>query len=407
MSKYNYKRDVFKGLNPFPFLGEVKTRINNIQSAPNTPPKSIYNPNTLSAKLHPHCQFCKISNIEDFGYAKSYTLVPDKDNGTEELAYFRAGQYLAIALEIDGKPTTRAYTIASSPTKALGNDNNSYVITVKKANDGYASDYILGNWKIGDSVVTSGPLGNFYYQSLRDADTVVCLAGGSGITPFISMAAAVSEGIEDFNMIILYGSKTSDSILLKTELDLIASKSNGKVKVVNVLSDETAEGYENGFITSEIIKKYVAAEDYSVFVCGPKAMYKHLDAELKKLGLKERRIRFELSGEYGDPAQDKNYPAEYKGKKFKIKVLVRGESFEAECESDQTLLNAMESAGISVPSDCRSGECGWCHSRLISGNVFIPEKSDKRRAADKKFGWIHPCITYPLSDIEIEVFPLM
>ena len=62
----------------------------------------------------------------------------------------------------------------------------------------------------------------------------------------------------------------------------------------------------------------------------------------------------------------------------------------------------MEQAGIKAPSRCRSGQCGWCHSRLVSGEVFIPDEADGRREADKKFGWIHPCCTYPLSDIELD-----
>lgn len=118
-------------------------------------------------------------------------------------------------------------------------------------------------------------------------------------------------------------------------------------------------------------------------------------------------MRFELSGEFGNPANDPAYDKSYLGKEFKVSVLVRGEQFETVCRAEQSLLSAMENAGIRVPSDCRSGQCGWCHSRLISGEVFIPEKADGRRIADRKFNWVHPCSTYPLSNIEIEVFPLL
>ena len=68
----------------------------------------------------------------------------------------------------------------------------------------------------------------------------------------------------------------------------------------------------------------------------------------------------------------------------------------------QAYLSGAEQAGIKAPSRCRSGQCGWCHSRLVSGEVFIPDEADGRREADKKFGWIHPCCTYPLSDIELD-----
>ena len=66
------------------------------------------------------------------------------------------------------------------------------------------------------------------------------------------MACAVADGIEDFDLTILYGSRTNDTILLKEELEAVAARSNGRVKVVHVLSDEAAEGYEHGFITAEL-----------------------------------------------------------------------------------------------------------------------------------------------------------
>ena len=205
-------------------------------------------------------------------------------------------------------------------------------------------------------------------------------------------------------MTILYGSRTYEDILLKDELEEAESKSNGKVKIVHVLSDEEKEGFEHGFISAKLIEKY-GKDDYSIFVCGPKAMYKFLETELPKLNLPKRRIRQELAGEYGDPTSDEKYPKESANKEYKLKVWVRDKAYELTCKSESTLMRAIEQAGIKVTTDCRSGQCGWCHSRLIKGDVYIPESHDGRRFADKKFGWIHPCATYPLSDIEMEVFP--
>ena len=74
----------------------------------------------------------------------------------------------------------------------------------------------------------------------------------------------------------------------------------------------------------------------------------------------------------------------------------------AEAEPD-VLLIAIERAGIAAPSRCRSGECGWCRSRLLSGDVFVPAVTDGRRGADKDFGYIHPCSSFPLSDVVLEV----
>lgn len=70
---------------------------------------------------------------------------------------------------------------------------------------------------------------------------------------------------------------------------------------------------------------------------------------------------------------------------------------------DDTIMQILEKNGIPVPSRCRSGECGWCHTYLKSGKVYAPKKLEHRRKADLKFGYIHPCCSFPLSDLEIEV----
>ena len=406
MGKYNYDRSVLKGLSVSAFLNETKEREKHIQAGRAEMPRSQYNPNVLADKLHPSYQCGVIKKIIETRDAKTFIIEPDSSCGFTSLAYFRAGQYVSVAMDFDGARVCRPYSIASAPADALNPNGSSYEITVKRKENGFASDYILSEWKAGSKLIFSGPLGNFYYQGLRDAKTVIACAGGSGITPFLSMARAIAAGEEDFNLVILYGSRTYDSILLKEELEHAQNASGGKVKVVHVLSDEEKEGCEHGFITAELIKKY-ASGDYSLFACGPQAMYTFLEGEARKLGLPKRRVRFELSGEHGDPTGDEAYPKEAAGKEFCVKVWIRGESKEITCRAEETLLNAMEHAGISVPSDCRSGQCGWCHSRLISGETYIPASCDGRRAADKKFGWIHPCSAYPLSDIELEIFPIM
>ena len=403
--KYNYDKTALKGLSISPFLGQVKLRNQMIDSASDEAPVSVFNANRLAKLLHPAVQHVKINGVVDHGGAKSYTLTPDRDKGTEKMAYFRASQYVSVALNIDGASVNKPYTIRSNPKDALGSDNSCYILTIKQTNPAYASKYILENWHEGDSVDISGPLGDFYYQQLRDAKHVIAIAGGSGITPFYSMAAAVVDGIEDFELTILYGSRKADGILLRDEIEALAQKSGGRVKVVHVLSDEEREGYEHGFITAELIKKYAPDGDYSVFMCGPKAMYDYEDGQMAKLGLPKRRVRKEMSGDYMGAEKNADYPSSAAGKSFMLTVDIRGEKQTVPCKAGEPLLWAMERAGIAAPSHCRSGECGWCHSKLVSGEYYCPNDADGRRLADAKFNWIHPCCTFPLSDIEICVFP--
>lgn len=249
----------------------------------------------------------------------------------------------------------------------------------------------------------SCPVGHYFYTDLRDAKHVVALAGGSGITPFYSMACAIDSGIEDFNLTILYGSRTSDDILLQDELAALEKRCAGKLKVVHVLSDEKKNGYENGFIDANLVKKYASDDDYSLFVCGPPAMLQFSAKVVNELGLPPRRYRFEVPGEVLDVSNLANFKDVKKDTKYKVKLHIRDEVKEIEIPADVTLMRGIENAGIVIPSDCRSGVCGWCRSRLISGDVFM--LTDNRREADKKFNWIHPCRAYAKSDIEMEIFP--
>ncbi len=395
--KYHYDRSEIRKIPLSGFLNMVPERNRRIAKGAETLPVSEFNANRLAKSLHPKTQSVKIAKVEEHGEAKSFTLVPDADRGTEKLAYFRASQYVSVGLNIDGAVLSKPYTIRSGPGSALGGTNTSYILTIKRTEPGYASKWILENWKEGDRLEISGPLGDFYYDRIRDAKSVVALAGGSGITPFFSMAEAIADGIEDFSLTILYGSRTEAGILLKDELDDVAARAGGKVKVVHVLSDEEKEGFEHGFLTSELVRRYAPDGDYSVFMCGPQAMYDYEEKELGSLGLPRRRIRRELSGDYIMGGQSE--------KSYALTLRLRGESLTFRCRENESLEWAIERAGVKAPTHCRSGECGWCHARLVSGEVYVPEPADGRRAADVKFGWIHPCASFPRSDVELEIYP--
>lgn len=361
-----------------------------------------YHPNALARELHPSVQHLVVKEIKPFSNdMKSFILAPDPELGTERLAWFSAGNYLSIAAEIQGKVFKRPYSIASSPADTL---EGFYMITVKRVDGGIVSQYILDNWQVGQKVTASAPLGDFTYERLRDASTVIGIAGGSGITPFRSLAKAIYEGDESCSLVLLYGSRTLADAAFSDEISEMAAKCD-KIKLVNVLSNEEKEGCESGFITADLIKKYAPAGDYSIFMCGPQAMYNFADKEIEKLGIRRKFVRHELFGEYFHPERNADYGGNIEDT-FTLTVTIAGVTTKIPCNANTTLLRAMEDAGLNPPSDCRSGRCGWCHSQLLSGDVYVPASVDGRRMADKIYGYIHPCCTFPLSDLAIDVPPM-
>ena len=165
-----------------------------------------------------------------------------------------------------------------------------------------------------------------------------------------------------------------------------------KIKVIYVLSDEEKEGYEHGFIRAELLRKYVSG-DYTVMMCGPAAMYAFAEKELASLNIPLRRIKKEANCVGMRDAEKKLYT---------LTVHIGFDTYTIPADSRETILVAMERAGLKVPSKCRAGGCGFCHSKLLSGKFSIAG-ADKRRLADAKFGYLHPCCSYPDSDMELIV----
>jgi ferredoxin-NADP reductase len=297
---------------------------------------------------------------------------------------------------------TRPYSISSSPTDAL---NGFYEITIRKTDDGFLTPYIWDNWKVGTKIISSDPSGFFYYDNLRDLKNIVGIGGGSGITPFRAIAREIAEGNLDINLTIIYGSSEEDDIIFYDEFKELEKKYPDKIKIVIVLSCEevTLEGCEQGFITADIIKKYVDVNKSSFFICGPQIMYDFIDKEMEQFNLPPKRIRKEVYGEVKDIAILPGYPQELVDKTFKIKVHIGSQMSEISAKASETVLVALERAKLNPPSSCRSGECGFCRSLLISGDVYISPINDGRRDADKKFNFFHPCSSYPISDLEIIV----
>ncbi|MCL1846725.1 MAG: iron-sulfur cluster-binding domain-containing protein [Coriobacteriia bacterium] len=404
--------EVELNLDPMNLMYIIPERVDKIEAAPDTPLPAEYPTNALMLSLHPEWQYAKIVAIKEHGTdAKSYVLTPDKDKGTTSFAYFNAGQYVCVLLAIGGSRLLRPYSIRSAPVEALGGGaagvaglGSTYVLTIKRAADGFASDYILDTWAVGDAVTLTGPEGNFCYEPLRDNAHILGIAGGSGITPFHSLASAIADGTEDCSLTLLYGSRLADDILLRAELDVLAAKTD-KFKVIHVLSDEQVEGYEHGFITTELISKYAPPEGYSLFLCGPQVMYTFCDEQIEPLGLAPRLIRHELFGECKAPAAQPDFPglSDAAAAAYTCTVICRDQKQEIPCAVGESLLVALERAGIAAPSRCRSGECGFCHTKLLDGEVFTPAAFDKRRLADVTFNCIHPCVTFPLGDVTIDL----
>ena len=394
--------------------------------------------NLLAEQLHPRRQVLRIVDIRrETPTSKTYQLEPADGrhapadslrepadgrhapagdpqappSDPKRPAFFRAGQYIAVEDMVEGVPVSRPYSISSTPDEAA--DNGFYEITIKAGEDGFFAPWALREWKTGRILHCSAPAGTFYFEPLRDAVDIVCIAGGSGITPFKSILTDTLRYYPDPRFTLIYGVDGVPEIMFRKELEELRATYPDRLSVVTVFSGpgRNADAFpdvdwetEEGFITAGLIRKYIAGlDDVSYFICGPPAMYSFLDGELREFSLKPGRLRKENYGRsLAGPGGGRNYTITVLKSRAGVKTEI-SEPMLISADETETVLTALERAGLNPPSLCRSGECAWCRSRLVEGDIFIPPENDGRRQADKKFGWFHPCSSYPRSDLVIEV----
>lgn len=379
-----FKKQIFGFMDMLRFKKLVPNRREALANGSDQPLPTEYRTNNLATALHPGYMEVELTHIVQLTpNMKNFTF---KRVDSSAFPFFRAGQYVSLQAKIGDSLVSRPYSISSSPDEAL---EGRLSLGIEDA--GFFSGYMNNEAKIGDRFVMTEPSGEFHYENIRGKKNIVCIAGGSGITPFLSMAKSVAEGNEDYNMTLFYGAKDFENLAYRDELEVL--KKSG-IQIIYVL--ETAhEGCEQGFVTAKMLEKYVDINASTFFMCGPVVMYASILDELKPYNLPLKSVRKDAAT-CGD--LDIDNP-----KTFRLTVHMRDKVYEIDAKENETLLTSMERAGLNAPNKCRAGGCGFCHSKWLGGEYIIAKGRDGRREADRKFGFIHPCVTYPQSDMEIDV----
>ncbi len=341
-------------------------------------------------RLHPSYMKIKVVEIiEETASTKTFRF--ERLDG--EFPPFRAGQYVNLFVEIDGVHTSRPYSISSAP------GSETLDLTVRRKPDGFVSGFLLERVKVGDEMVSTGPAGQFYHEPLIDRGDLVFLAGGSGITPFMSLLRDHASKNWPVKIHMLYGSRTLADTVFAGELDAF-SKDNPRFNYALVLS-EPEEEYKGvrGFLTADLIRKHVGnLEGCTFMLCGPNAMYDFVLQELRELEIPGHKIRKEAYGPPENPASMPGWPEDIKKTDVFSVQVENGPTIEA--TAGEPLINSLERHGVKTPALCRSGECSHCRIKLLEGKVYMPPDTGIRQS-DREQGYIHSCVSYPLSDLKI------
>jgi ferredoxin-NADP reductase/DMSO/TMAO reductase YedYZ heme-binding membrane subunit len=317
-----------------------------------------------------------------------------------------AGQYLNLALEIDGRRVNRSYTIASSPTRGAYCE-----ISVKRV--GYASGHLHRTLREGDAIQVSAPAGKFSFAG-HEARRIVLIAGGVGITPMMSIVRSLTDRCWTGEIYLLFANQTRADIIFEHEL-LYLQQRFPNLRVLFTLSKEADAAWTGarGHLTRELVEGFVPElRRGPILLCGPDPMMAAMREMLVGMGVPDAEIHQEAflspatpaSTSLGPPlaaaldpldlgtaapaAATAVDPADAGDGEGNVRFLRAGRT--AELPAGLTLLEAAEEAGVDIAFECRSGICGQCKTKLVSGRVSM-EVQDALTPSDKAKGLILAC----------------
>ena len=289
----------------------------------------------------------------------------------------QAGQYLVLSPLIDGKKVNRTYTISSPPTRM-----DYCEITVKREENGYVSRHLHEMLREGDTIQVSAPAGRFTFDAMQ-ANSIVLIAGGVGITPLMSIVRDLTDRNWNGNIFFIYSAKTPVDIIFRRELDdLQARFSNVRVHVTLSRADGADWTGHKGRVNGPFLGMCVPnIAERPVYICGPQTMMIPTIQLLRDLGVSSEKIKSE---EFIAAKRAESSPDSLKaGHQAPVPDLLPddddGESILTLARSgkslaltpDKVLLEIAEDAGVNIDYECRSGICGRCKTRLLSGQVTM------------------------------------
>lgn len=306
-----------------------------------------------------------------------------------------AGQYLNVELVIDGKRVRRSYTIASAPTRTAAVE-----ISVKRVADGYASHFLHDRVREGDRLRVSAPAGKFVFAG-HESECVVLVAGGIGITPMMAVLRSLTDRCWRGDIYLLFSVKRRADIVFRDELAHLQQRfPNLHVRITLTADGDESWTGARGQITPQLVRDFVPAITGPVLVCGPDAMMTAMRALFAELGVADAQILQEafVSPTSTDEAVAPDAPVD-DATPGTVQFQRTGTSVDA--PRSLTILECAEEASVQIPFECRSGVCGQCKTKLVSGRVTM-DAQDALTASDRAKGLVLACQARAVRDVVVD-----
>jgi len=310
------------------------------------------------------------------------------------------GQYLTLKANIGGEEVRRAYSLCSAP----GQDSNLRV-AVKEVVAGKMSVFLNQHLKSGEVLQVMPPEGRFYLKHDTSlARRYVLIAGGSGITPIISILRSALLAEPNSTFLLLYANRNKESIIFESKLNDLMQQFGNRLQIQHFLDSGAIGSYLSGPLTADVLALALKPESWTInshaFICGPGPMMELAKKALQTAGLPAERIYIEYfsaptASEKTETAME-SVPAPEEGSK--VIITLYGETTEVIIKDNTTILKAACKAGLDAPFSCEAGICSTCMAKITEGSATMDE-NNILSADEVKQGYVLTCQSHPTSPL--------
>lgn len=292
------------------------------------------------------------------------------ENARESFA-FRAGQYLTLEADIEGRSVRRSYSLCSSP------EEGEWRVAIKAVENGVFSTWANTALRVGDAMRVMPPNGKFVLEAKdTDAREFIAFAAGSGITPILSQIKHVLRQESQSTFTLFYVNRETSSIIFREALQELKDRYMSRFRLFHVLTREPQDiELFNGRL-DEARCAAILSSDWvdmdrldAAYLCGPEAMIWSCKAALEGAGMKESAIKFELftssSASNADriPEVSTENPAELRS----LSIVLDGLTTVVQVPANKTIMDVALDAGIDAPYSCLGGVCCTCRAKMVAG----------------------------------------
>ena len=327
------------------------------------------------------------------------SIVLDIPDQVSPAFLFTHGQSLTLRCNIDGQEVRRTYSICAAPFE------KELRVAIKKVAGGLFSTHANERLQVGDVLEVMEPVGKFNTAlHATNKKNYLAIAAGSGITPILSIIKTTLQREPSSSFTLVYGNKTSRSIIFFEELEGIKNKYLHRFQLLHVLSREKMDADINhGKINEGKLKDLQALIDYAnmdeIFICGPEEMIFSSKDFLERNGIDGKKIHFELFGSKGIRKTTMTQSTESgSANKSSVTIKLDGRSFEfALGYNESNILDAALKQGADLPFACKGGVCCTCKAKLLEGAVKMDVHWGLEQEEIEQ-GYILTCQSHPTTD---------